>query len=412
MNAAKSGKIKILQVLAIVYHAFEKGDMVMKTLFEFQISTKIIYSRESAAQIGSLAKSLGMTKVQIVTDSGVTNSGVMPAITDPLEKEEIGFVIFDGIEPNPRIATVDRAVQELIADKCDGVIAIGGGSPMDAAKCISVLANNPGSAAEYLGVDTIKADGIPCICVPTTAGTAAEITDVAVLSDPEKKLKMGIRSPQIAPAIALLDPALTLTLPSGPTRDSGLDALTHAIESFISVNAWRATDVLTLKAIELVGGYLRTAVHKGSDIEARDAMLTASLMAGMGFHNTKLCLVHAITGPLGGMYDVPHGGSNAIVLPHVMKFLLPGTVDKYVAIARALGENVEGLSPRMAAEKAVSAVEQLAIDVDLPPGLSAYGVNADDFQELSEGIAGNFMVPLSPRIARKDDVLAILKAAL
>ena len=153
MNAAKSGKIKILQVLAIVYHAFEKGDMVMKTLFEFQISTKIIYSRESAAQIGSLAKSLGMTKVQIVTDSGVTNSGVMPAITDPLEKEEIGFVIFDGIEPNPRIATVDRAVQELIANKCDGVIAIGGGSPMDAAKCISVLANNPGSAAEYLGVD-------------------------------------------------------------------------------------------------------------------------------------------------------------------------------------------------------------------------------------------------------------------
>ena len=383
----------------------------MKPPFEFQISTKIIYSRGSASQLGALAKSLGMTKVQIITDSGVANSGVMPAITDPLEKEEIGVVIFDGIEANPRIATVDRAVQELIASKCDGVIAIGGGSPMDAAKCVSVLVNNPGSAADYLGVDTIKAAGIPCICVPTTSGTAAEITDVAVLSDPEKKLKMGIRSPQIAPAIALLDPALTLTLPAGPTRDSGLDALTHAVESFISVNAWRATDVLTLKAIELVGGYLRTAVHKGSDIEARDAMLTASLMAGMGFHNTKLCLVHAITGPLGGMYDVPHGGSNAIVLPHVMKFLLPGAVDKYVAIARALGENVEGLSPRKAAEKAVSAVEQLAIDVNLPPGLSAYGVNADDFQALSEGIAGNFMVPLSPRIARQDDILAILKAA-
>jgi alcohol dehydrogenase len=210
----------------------------------------------------------------------------------------------------------------------------------------------------------------------------------------------------------LLDPTLTLTLPPGPTRDSGLDALTHAIESFISVNAWRATDALTLRAIELVGGHLRTAVHKGSDIEARDAMLTASLMAGMGFHNTKLCLVHAITGPLGGMYDVPHGGSNAIVLPHAMEFLLPGTVNKYVAIAQALGENVDGLSPRNAAEKAVSAVKQLAVDVDLPPGLSAYGVNADDFQEMSETIAGNFMIPLSPRIANKDDVLAILKAAL
>ena len=384
----------------------------MGTPFEFQISTKVIYGIGSAAQIGPLAKSLGMTKVQIVTDSGVANSGVMPAITDPLEKEDIGFVIFDGIESNPRIATVDRAVQELIADKCDGVIAIGGGSPMDAAKCVAVLVNNPGSAADYLGVNTIKADAIPCICVPTTAGTAAEITDVAVLSYPEKKLKMGIRSPQIAPAIALLDPALTLTLPPGPTRESGLDALTHAIESFISINAWRATDALTLKAIELVGGHLRTAVHKGSDIEARDAMLTASLMAGMGFHNTKLCLVHGITGPLGGIYDVPHGGINAVVLPHAMQFLLPGAVDKYVAIARALGENVEGLSPRDAAEKAVSAVNQLAIDVDLPPGLSAYGVTADDFQELSDTIAGNFMVPLSPRIARKDDILGILKAAL
>ncbi|MGD8293765.1 MAG: iron-containing alcohol dehydrogenase [Desulfobacterales bacterium] len=384
----------------------------MNTLFEFQISTKIIYSRGSAGQIGALAKSLGMTKVQIVTDSGVANSGVMPDITGPLEKEGIGFVIFDAIEPNPRIETVDRAVQELTANKCDGVIAIGGGSPIDAAKCVAVLANNPGSAADYLGVDTVKADGLPCICVPTTAGTAAEMTDVAVLSDPDKKLKMGIRSRQIAPTLALLDPTLTLTLPSGPTRDSGLDALTHAIESFISVNAWRATDALTLKAIELVGRHLRTAVHNGGDIEARDAMLTASLMAGMGFHNTKLCLVHAITGPLGGIYDVPHGGSNAIVLPHAMEFLLPGTVEKYVAIARALGENVDGLSPRNAAEKAVSAVKQLAIDVDLPPGLSAYGVNADDFQEMSESIAGNFMIPLSPRIAGKDDILAILKAAL
>jgi alcohol dehydrogenase len=183
-----------------------------------------------------------MTKVQIVTDPGVANSGVMEAILSPLEQENIGTIVFDGIEPNPTIKSVDQAVKENSAASCDGVIAIGGGSPIDAAKCVASLVNNPGSASKYLGVNTIKKDGIPCICVPTTAGTAAEITDVAVLSDPDKKLKMGIRSPQIAPTIALLDPVLTLTLPPDPTRDSGLDALTHAIESYISVNAWRATD--------------------------------------------------------------------------------------------------------------------------------------------------------------------------
>jgi len=383
----------------------------MQVPFEFQISTRIIYRRGSAAQIGQLAKSLGMTKVQIVTDPGVANSGVMEAILSPLEQENIRTIVFDGIEPNPTIKSVDQAVKENSEASCDGVIAIGGGSPIDAAKCVASLVNNPGSASKYLGVNTIKKDGIPCICVPTTAGTAAEITDVAVLSDPDKKLKMGIRSPQIAPTIALLDPVLTLTLPPDPTRDSGLDALTHAIESYISVNAWRATDALTLNAIELIGRHLRTAVHNGRDLDARDAMLSASLMAGMGFHNTKLCLVHAITGPLGGMYNVLHGASNAIVLPHAMKFLLPGAIDKYAAIAQALGEDVRKISARSAAEKAICAVEQLAADVDLPSGLSVYGVKEEDFTQLAETIAGNFMIPLSPRIARQDDILAILKAA-
>jgi alcohol dehydrogenase len=384
----------------------------MQPPFEFQLPTRIVYRRGTAAQIGKLAQSLGLHKVQVVTDPGVAGSPALPAILGPLQAAGIETVVFDAIEPNPTIGSVDRAVAELKAAGCDGVVAIGGGSAIDAAKSISVLVNNPGSAADYLGIGTIKADGIPCICIPTTAGTGAEITNVAMLSDPVKKLKMGIRSPQVAPDIALLDPELTLSLPPGPTRDSGLDALTHAIESFICVNAWRPTDALTLKAIELVGRYLRTAVHRGQSLEARDGMLTASLMAGIGFHNTKLCLVHAITAPLGGLFNCPHGGSNAIVLPHAMKFMLSGAVDKYVAIARALGEPVDGLSPRAAAEKAVTAVEQLAADVDLPSGLSVYGISADAFESLAQTIAGSFMVPLSPRKAGKEDILAILKAAL
>jgi alcohol dehydrogenase len=379
---------------------------------EFNISTRIVYGRETAAQIGEIAAGLNLKKILLVTDRGVADSGTLDYLLKPLNAAGIDSIIFDDVEYNPTIQTVDRAAEQFRKENCDGVIAVGGGSPLDAGKCAGVLATNPGSASDYLGVDTVNNPGATVICVPTTAGTAAEITDVAVLNEPTKKLKMGIRSSHVAAAVALLDPVLTLTLPPEPTRDSGLDALTHAVESYISVNSWRVTDTLNLRAIELIGRYLRTAVHNGNDIEARDGMLMASLLAGMGFHHTKLCLVHAITMPFGGSYNMPHGVSNAIVLPHAMKFMLPGAVSKYVDIAVAFGEDVTGMSERAAAEKAVSAVEQLSRDVDLPGGLSKYGAKEDDLPKFSESIAENFMIPLSPRIASAADILAICKEAL
>lgn len=384
----------------------------MTSPYYFQITTQIIYGTHSASRIGEIARGLGIKKAQVVTDIGVAKSGVLDKILTPLKETEIDAVVFDAVEANPTIQTADKAAEQFASEGCDGVIAVGGGSPLDAGKVVGVLATNPGTASDYLGIDKVKNPGAPVIGVPTTAGTAAEITDVAVLSDHEKKIKLGLRSPQVAPRVALLDPLLTVSLPPGPTRDSGLDALTHAIEAYISVNAWRASDAVALKAIELVGRYLRTAVHNGQELEARDGMLTASLMAGMAFHNTKLCLVHAITGPLGGVYDLPHGASNAIVLPHAMRFMLPGAVSRYVDIAMALGERIEGLSERAAAEKAIEAVEQLSQDVGLPEGLAVYGVKEEDLPALSETIEGNFMVPLSPRVARATDILEICQAAL
>ncbi|MGD9224956.1 MAG: iron-containing alcohol dehydrogenase [Desulfobacterales bacterium] len=384
----------------------------MSVPYEFNISTRIVYGRESAGQIGEIVAGLNLKKIQLVTDKGVANSGTLDYLLKPLKDAGIDSIIYDDIEYNPTVQTVDKAAEQFRNENCDGVIAVGGGSPIDAGKCIGVLATNPGSATDYLGVDRVKTPSVPVICLPTTAGTAAEITDVAVLNDPEKKLKMGMRSPHVAAAVALLDPVLTLTLPLEPTRDSGLDALTHAIESYVSVNSWRVTDTLNLQAIGLVGRYLRTAVHNGNDIEARDGMLTASLLAGMAFHHTKLCLVHAITLPFGGIHNLPHGVSNAIVLPHAMKFMLPGAISKYVDIAVALGEDVSGMSERAAAEKAVAAVEQLSRDVNLPKGLSLYGIKEDELPELSESIAENFMVPLSPRIAKAEDILQICKWSL
>lgn len=380
--------------------------------YYFQITTQVVYGRRSASRIGQIAAAQGIKKAQIVTDSGVVKSGILDQILTPLKDAGIVTTIFDQVEPNPTIETVDKAAVHYARENCNGIIAVGGGSPLDAGKSVGILATNPGTAADYLGVDKVKQLGAPVIAVPTTAGTAAEITDVAVLSDHAKKIKVGLRSPQVAPRVALLDPMLTLSLPPNPTRDSGLDALTHAIESYISINAWPGSEVLALKAIELVGRHLRTAVYNGGDVTARDGMLMASLLAGMAFHNTKLCLVHAITGPLGGVYNLPHGASNAIVLPHAMRFMLPGAVSRYVNIAMALGKKVDGLCQRDAAELAVEAVEQLAKDVNLPVSLSVYGVKAEDLPAISETIAGSFMVPLSPRVATADDILKICRAAL
>jgi alcohol dehydrogenase len=226
-------------------------------------------------------------------------------------------------------------------------------------------------------------------------------------------VKAGIRSVSIAPRYAILDPLLTIGLPPCPTRDSGLDALTHAIEAYININAWPGSDALALRAIELVGKYLCRAVHNGKDIEARDGMLTASLLAGMAFHNTKLCLVHAITGPLGGAYNLPHGAINAIILPYAMEYMLPGSLDKYADIAKALGENVEGLSKRKAAERAVQAVRQLSADVQLPAGLSSFGVvKEEELPALAKTISGSFMVGLSPRVANVDEILGVMKASM
>jgi alcohol dehydrogenase len=310
------------------------------------------------------------------------------------------------------VPTTDAARKLFVEEKCDGVVAVGGGSPMDVGKSVGILATNPGSAADYLGIGKVKNKGVPVICLPTTSGTSAEITDVAVLSEPEKKTKLGLRSPFVAPAVAILDPLLTLTLPPGPTRESGLDALAHAVESHVCLNAWIPTEALTLKGIELIGRHLRRATHNGGDYEARDGMMVGSFLAGMGLHTTWVNLVHAITGPLGGFYNLPHGAANAIVLPHAMRFLLPGAVSKFAEIARALGEKVDLLTERQAAEKAVEAVEQLSRDVGMPRGLSFYGVKEADLPRLSEIISAGYLIPFCPRIPTAKDILEICKAAL
>ena len=378
----------------------------------FSLRTRIVYGRHSVQRVGALARELRIKRALIVTDSGVAASGALDQVLQSLKESRVKAEVFDEVEPNPTVQIVDRGATRYADTACSGIVAVGGGSALDTGKSVAVLATNPGIASDYLGSGKVTRPAAPIICLPTTSGTAAEVTDVAVLSDRTKKLKAGLRSVYVAPTIALLDPYLTVTLPPGPTRESGLDALTHAVEAYISLNSWPVTDALALKSIELIGRHLRTATHQGQDIEARDGMLTASLLAGMAFHNTMLCLVHAITGPLGGMYNLPHGAANAIVLPHAMRFLLPGAVPKYRDIASALGECVNGLSEREAAERAVEAVKLLADDVGLTQGLSAYGVRDQDLPQIAETIAGSYMIPLSPRQAAAAEILEVCREAM
>ena len=378
----------------------------------FVLRTKIVCERQGVRRTGALTGDVGVGKALVVTDPGIAAAGVLDQVLASLKESSIAVNVFDAVEPNPTMQAVDSAAEQYAVTKCDGIVAVGGGSAMDTGKSVAVLATNAGSASDYVGNDKVAKPCAPIVCIPTTAGTAAEITDVAVLSDRKKKIKTGLRSPYVAPTLALLDPCLTVSLPPGPTRESGLDALTHAVESYICVNAWSATDALALRSIELIGHHLRRATHYGKDIEAREGMLTASLLAGMAFHNTLLCLVHAITGPLGGMYNLPHGAANAIVLPHAMRFLLPGALLKYRNIAAALGARIRGLGEREAAEQAVDAVVQLAQDVGLTQGLAAYGVQEDDLPQIAETVAGSYMIPLSPRAATAPEIIEVCRAAL
>ena len=336
--------------------------------YEFQITTQIIYGRESARRIGEVANRLGLKKVQVITDAGLVKSGVTEKILQFLKVGQIQTVLFDRVEYNPTVPVTDAAKKQYADEKCEGDrCRWRGESQWTRVRQLAYSLPDPGSAAEYLGIGKVKNPGVPVICLPTTSGTSAEITDVAVLSEPEKKTKSGLRSPYVAPTVAILSTCcFTLTLPPAPTRESGLDALAHAIESYICLNAWAPTEALTLRGVELIGHHLRTATHRGSDYEARDGMMMGSLLAGMGLHTTWVNLVHAITGPLGGFYNLPHGAANAIVLPHAMRFLLPGAVSKFANIARALGGKVDHLSERQAAEKAVEEVEQLSRDVGMP----------------------------------------------
>lgn len=355
----------------------------MKT-FSFAGAKKIVFGNGSFATLPEHLAELKVSRPLVVVDRNLAETGFGEKLSGLLEKAKIGYVLYDKTEPEPPLELADEGAKLALKKKCDGVVGIGGGSAMDLAKAISVLAANKGKAEDYLGLNKVPGPGLPKIMIPTTAGTGSEVTFTAVFIRKKLKKKEGMNSPFLYPELALLDPELTLSLPPKPTAATGIDALCHAIESYTSVNASPMSELMSLEAIRLISENLRTAVHDGTNLEAREAMLLGSLYAGLGLANAGVTAVHSLSYPLGGKYGVSHGLANTIMLPPVMAFNMPGNQKKFVDIAEVMGEIVDNLPLREAAYLAVEAVESLIEDCGISTTLEELEIPEADFPELAK----------------------------
>lgn len=379
--------------------------------YQFQTPTKIISGIGSTAEIIKELNDLHAKKVLLITDPGLVQAGVAQQVVEMLKQAAVEVEIFDAVEPDPSIQVATKAAEMAKNVKANVLIALGGGSAIDTAKSAALLVTNGGYLKDYAGVNKVIKPILPLIAVPTTAGTGSEVTIFAVMSDPEKQEKFTISSALIAPAVAVLDPLLTLKLPPSVTAFTGMDALTHAIEAFTSSIAQPATDALALSAIKLVLKHLPVAVGRGDNIKARDGMLQASLLAGIAFNNAFLGLAHAIASPLGGHFHVPHGLANAVMLPYVMEYNLPTAVRRYAEIGCALGLQAVGDTPRAVAEKTVAAITQLARDINIPEKLSNIGAKEELLPLVARDALKSIQLKFNVRNASEKEILALLQKA-
>jgi len=381
----------------------------MKIPFSFTGAKKIIFGNGAFDTLGDTIREMKASRPLIVLDRNLSNLGFRDQIADVLGKNGLKAAIFDKhVEAEPRLELADEGARAAQKGKCDIVVGIGGGSAMDVAKAVAVLTANNGRAVDYLGLNKVPGPGLPTIMVPTTAGTGSEVTFTAVFVRQDLKKKEGMNSPYLYPELALLDPVLTLTLPPVSTASTGIDALCHAIESFTSVNASPISEMFSLHAIQLISDNLRTCVHDGGNLEAREKTLLGSLYAGLGLANAGVGAVHSLSYPLGGKYGVSHGLANTVMLPHVMAFNLPGALEKFVIIAEAMGEIVDDMPLREAAYLAVEAVQSLIEDCGIYTTLEDLNIPEEDFPDLAK-VAMTVARPLenNPRKVTIEDAIEI-----
>ena len=357
---------------------------------------------------------LGFKKAMIVTDKGLIQFGVAKMVSDVLDEAGIPYEIYSEVKPNPTVTNVQMGVEAFKKSGADCLVAIGGGSAMDTAKGIGIIITNPEFAdvVSLEGVAPTRHKSVPIIALPTTAGTAAETTINYVIIDEEKQKKMVCVDPNDIPCCSIVDAELMYSLPKGTTAATGLDALTHAIEGYITKAAWEMSDMFEIEAIRMINKYLRTAVFEPTNPVGRNGMAVAQYIAGMAFSNVGLGVVHGMAHPMGSLFDIPHGVANALLLPTIMEFNAPVCLDKYVEIAKAMDAYREGMTKEEAAEAACKAVRDLAIEVGIPQHLTEIGIKEEDIPALAEQAITDVCTPGNPREVTKEDIIALYKKVL
>jgi alcohol dehydrogenase class IV len=393
----------------------EREDEKMKTqTYQFKTSSVIVCGPGSAKEVGALARGLGK-KALLVTDSNLEKFGLPQEVRSSLETAGVPFAVYDKVVSEPTIDYAEEGLKVYRGAQADFLVAVGGGSPMDAAKAIAVLSANPGKIGDFMGANKIPNPGAPLIAIPTTAGTGSEVTPFTIITDTARDVKMLIASPHIFPRAALVDPLMTLSMPRDITAATGLDALTHAIEAYVSLKAQPITDTLALQAIRMIAANLRQAWSNGDNLEARTGMMFGALQAGLAFANSSVALVHGMARPIGAYFHVPHGISNAALLPTVIEFSILGNPRRYADIAVAMGEITEGLSLLDAAYLAAGAVRRLNQDLKVPT-LRGLGVEEKKFASVVNQMAADAIASGSPgnnpRKATQEEIVDLYRKAL
>lgn len=364
--------------------------------------------KDAGDQVGEL----GFKKALIVTDKVLGQIGIVKKVTDVLDNKNIEYAIYDETKPNPTVKNVNDGLALLKEKECDFVISLGGGSAHDCAKGIALLATNGGEIKDYEGVDKSKKPQLPMVGINTTAGTGSEMTLFAIITDEERHIKMALVDKYLTPIIAVNDPMLMLAMPKSLTAATGMDALTHAIEAYVSTAATPITDACAEKAIELISNYLVNAVENGQDVEARDMMAYAEYLAGMAFNNASLGYVHAMAHQLGGFYNLPHGVCNAILLPHVQEYNKSTSASRLAKIAKIMGGNIEELTDEQGADLCIDMIKSLSQTIGIPEGLGVLGVKESDFETLATNALNDACSLTNPRKGNLEEVIAIFKKAM
>jgi len=376
------------------------------------VAPEFLFGNGAMETVGRYIKNLGVKKAMIVTDPGVIDAGWCGTIETLVKESGIPFIVYSGVTPNPKDREVMEGSEFYCREGCDMIIAVGGGSPMDCAKGIGIVSTNNHSILDFEGVDCVPLPGPPLICIPTTAGTSADVSQFAIIHDSGRKVKIAIVSKALVPDVALIDPVTTTSMSPGLTAETGMDALCHAFEAYVSNASSPVTDVNALKAVKLISDNLVEACRNPRDMRYRDGMMLASLLAGLAFSNASLGIVHAMAHALGGFLDLPHGECNAILLEHAVKFNFQAAAERYIELARAMGINTEGMKAGSIMDALANELGSLRNRAGITGSLGSMGITREILPQLAEFAYADPCMVTNPRDASTKEIEGIYAEAL